>query len=173
MPKLVKGWRNEDIHTQARHYVRTYILLPSGFLGLICVLGGIGTLGYQLVASSTYTVATFMTSSALLLLGAFCGWIQTRYHRYLLATVPDVFAARMRSAVQRSQRKTKTGPTIPAIAHRGRSLVPVAYVLGCGLLLAASGWVIMQGSVDAVPAILMPWAGFYWSKLFFWRGIVT
>jgi hypothetical protein len=24
-----------------------------------------------------------------------------------------------------------------------------------------------------VPAILMPWAGFYWSKLFFWRGIVN
>ena len=39
MPKLVKGWRNEDIHAQARHYVRTYILLPSGFLGLMCVLG--------------------------------------------------------------------------------------------------------------------------------------
>jgi hypothetical protein len=31
----------------------------------------------------------------------------------------------------------------------------------------------MQGAMDAVPAILMPWAGFYWSKLFFWRGIVN
>jgi hypothetical protein len=173
MPKLVKGWRNEDIHVQARHYVRTYILLPSGFLGLICVLGGIGMLGYQLIASNTYTVTTFMTSSALLLVGGLCGWIQTRYHRYLFATVPEVFAARMRSAVQRSQRKTKAGSTIPRIAHRGRSLVPVAYLLGCGVLMAASGWAIMQESMDAVPAILMPWAGFYWSKLFFWRGIVT
>jgi ABC-type Co2+ transport system permease subunit len=52
-------------------------------------------------------------------------------------------------------------------------LIPVAYVLGCGLLLSASGWAIMQGAMDAVPAILMPWAGFYWSKLFFWRGIVN
>ena len=42
MAKLVKEWRNEDIQTQARHYIRTYILLPSGFLGLICMLGGIG-----------------------------------------------------------------------------------------------------------------------------------
>ena len=54
MSKLVKGWRNEDIHAQARHYVRTYILLPSGFLGLMCVLGGIGTLGYQLIAWDLY-----------------------------------------------------------------------------------------------------------------------
>jgi hypothetical protein len=173
MPKLVKGWRNEDIHAQARHYVRTYILLPSGFLGLMCVLGGIGTLGYQLIASTTYTMMTFMTSSALLLLGGLCGWLQTRYHRYLLETVPDVFAARMRSAVQRPHRKAKAGSTIPPIVHRGRSLIPVAYVLGCGLLLSASGWAIMQGAMDAVPAILMPWAGFYWSKLFFWRGIVN
>lgn len=173
MPKLVKGWHSEDIHAQARHYVRTYILLPSGFLGLICVLGGIGTLGYQLIASSTYTVATFMTSSALLLLGGLCGWIQTRYHRYLFETAPEVFAARMRSAVQRSHRKTKAGSTIPPIVHRGRSLVPVAYALGGGLLLSASGWAITQGAMDAVPAILMPWAGFYWSKLFFWRGIVN
>ena len=80
MAKLVKGWRHEDIHAQARHYVRTYILLPSGFLGLVCVLGAIGMLGYQLIASVTYTVTTFMTSSALLFLGGLCGWIQTRYH---------------------------------------------------------------------------------------------
>jgi len=173
MAKLVKGWRNEDIHAQARHYVRTYILLPSGFLGLICVLGGIGTLGYQLMASSTYTLATFMTSTALLLLGGLCGWVQTRYHRYLFETVPEVFAARMRSAVQRSHRKIKAASTIPPIVHRGRSFVPVAYGVGGGLLLSASGWAIMQEVMDAVPAILMPWAGFYWSKLFFWRGIVN
>jgi hypothetical protein len=171
MPKLVRGWRNEDIHSQARHYVRTYILLPSGFLGLICMLGGIGALGYQLFASSTYTWTTFTTSSALLLLGGACGWVQTRYHRYLFETVPEVFAARMRRAVQRTQRKT--GQTIPPIVHRGRSLVPAAYILGCGLLIVASAWAIVQGSMEAVPAVLMPWAGFYWSKLFFWRGIVN
>ena len=94
MAKLVKEWRNEDIQTQARHYIRTYILLPSGFLGLICMLGGIGTLGYQLVTSETYTWTTFTTSSALLVLGGLIGWLQTRYHRYLLETVPSVFAAR-------------------------------------------------------------------------------
>jgi hypothetical protein len=172
MPKLVKEWRSGDIQTQARHYVKTYILLPSGFLGLICMLGGIGTLGYQLVASDTYTVRTFTTSSALLVLGGFCGWLQTRYHRYLFETVPEVFAARMRTAVQRTHRKSKAEPVIPPITHRGRKLVPVAYLAGAGLLVGASLSAVMSGSMEGVPAMLMPWAGFYWSKLFFWRGVV-
>jgi len=169
--KLVKTWRDQDLQTQARHYVRTYILLPSGFLGLVCMLGGIGTLGYQLLASNTYTSSTFTTSSALLFIGALCGWIQTRYHRYLLETVPAVFAARMRSAIQRTQRKPKGAPVIPAIEHPGRKLVPVAYVFGCSLLLACSAWAISYGAMDVLPAMLMPWAGFYWAKLFFWRGV--
>jgi hypothetical protein len=173
MAKLVKEWRSGDIQTQARHYVKTYILLPSGFLGLICMLGGIGTLGYQLIASASYTVTTFTISSSLLALGGFCGWLQTRYHRYLFETVPEVFAARMRTAVQRTHRKAKINPVVPPIEHRGRKLVPLAYVAGAGLLLGTSLWAIMSGAMDGVPAMLMPWAGFYWSKLFFWRGVVT
>ena len=173
MPKLVKEWRSDDIRTQARHYIRTYMLLPSGVLGLVCMLGGFGTLGYQLIASGTYTWKTFNISTALLLLGAGCGWAQTRYHRYLLETVPDVFAARMRTAVQRTQRKAKPDPLVPAIHHRGRKLVPAAYVAGTGLLLGSAWWAIADGSIDPLPAILIPWAGFYWSKLFFWRGVVN
>jgi hypothetical protein len=173
MPKLVKEWRSEDIRTQARHYVRTYVLLPSGFLGLVCMLGGVGTLGYQLVSSGTYTWKTFSVSTALLLLGGLCGWVQTLYHRYLFETVPDVFAARMRTAVQRTQRKSKPDRAVPSIEHRGRKLVPAGYVAGIALLVGASAWAIADGSIDPLPAILMPWAGFYWGKLFFWRGVVS
>ena len=173
MAKLVKEWRTGDIQTQARHYVRTYILLPAGFLGLVCMLGGVGTLGYQLVASGTYTWVTFSTSTALLLLGGTCGWVQTRYQRYLFETVPEVFAARMRTAVQRTQRKAKPEPVVPPIQHRGRKWVPVAYLVGIVLLLGSSLWAVTYGSMDALPAILMPWAGFYWSKLVFWRRVVN
>ena len=173
MPKLVKEWRSEDIRTQARHYIRTYILLPSGFLGLVCMLGGIGTLGYQLAASGTYTWTTFSASTSLLLLGGLCGWLQTRYHRYLFETVPEVFAARMRTAVQRSQRKAKPEPVVPAIHHQGRKLVPAAYRAGAGLLLGSSFWAISYGSMDPLPSVLMPWAGFHWSKLFFWRRVIS
>jgi len=172
MAKLVKEWRSEDIRTQARHYVRTYILLPSGFLGLVCMLGGIGTLGYQLVASGTYTWKTFNVSTALLLFGGLCGWVQTRYHRYLFDTVPGVFAARMRTAVQRTQRKGKAEPVVPSIDHPGRKLVPVGYVTGIALLLGGSWWAVAEGAIDPLPALLMPWAGFYWSKLVFWRRVI-
>ncbi|HLZ33755.1 MAG TPA: hypothetical protein VKP13_07050 [Nitrospira sp.] len=173
MPKLVTVWRDQDIQTQARHYVRSYILFPAGLLGLVCMVGGIGALGYQLIASSTYTWTTFVSSSILLLIGALCGWAQTRYHRYLLAMVPDVFAARMRSAVQRTKKKSKGESSIPAIEHPGRRFVPIAYCVGALLLLGGSAWAIFYGAVDAVPAVLMPWAGFYWGKLFFWRGVVN
>jgi len=173
VPKLVTAWRDQDIQSQARHYVRAYILFPSGILGLVCMLGGLGSLGYQLIASSTYTGTTFMASSGLLLVGALCGFVQTKYHRFLLEEMPSVFAARMRSAVQRTSRKKPKGEVaIPDIQHRGRSLIPVAYLTGVAILLGGSGYAMMHGSMDPIPAILMPWAGFYWGKLFFWRGVI-
>ena len=100
-------------------------------------------------------------------------WLQTRYHRYLFETVPEVFAARMRTAVQRSQRKAKPEPVVPAIHHHGRKLVPAAYLAGAGLLLGSSFWAISYGSMDPLPSVLMPWAGFHWSKLFFWRRVIS
>ncbi len=172
MPKLVTVWREEEIQTQARQYVRSYILFPSGLMGLVCMVGGLGSLAYQLLASSTYTWTTFLTSSGLIVLGACCGWAQTRYHRYLLATVPEVFAARIRSAVTRNQKKKKNESPIPEIQHPGRGFVPMVYAVGSALLMATSAWAMFYGSVDIVPAVLMPWAGFYWGKLFFWRGVV-
>jgi hypothetical protein len=75
--------------------------------------------------------------------------------------------------VRRTQRKPKAAPAIPVIEHPGRKFVPVAYVMGSVLLLAGSGWAISYGSMDPIPAVLMPWAGFYWGKLFFWRGVVS
>jgi hypothetical protein len=41
------------------------------------------------------------------------------------------------------------------------------------VLWGASAVTILYGNVDALPALLMPWAGFYWAKLFFWRGVVS
>lgn len=133
---------------------------------------GLGSLGYQFIGSSKYTGTTFLTSSGLLLLGALGGFAQTKYHRFVLATMPGVFAARMRSAVQRTRKKSKGEASIPDIEHRGRAVVPVAYIAGAGLLVSGSVWAMMYGSMDPLPAIVMPWAGFYWGKLFFWRGII-
>lgn len=172
MPKLVTVLRPEKIQEQARIYVKSYILMPSGVVGLVCMLGGLGSLGYQLLANHTYTWVTFLASSGLIGVGAFCGWAQTRYHRYLLANFPEVYAARMRTAVTRHTKKAKAEPEVPSIDHAGRGFVPVISVAGAALIFGASTAAMLQGDLDPLPAVLMPWAGFYWAKLFGWRGIV-
>jgi hypothetical protein len=173
MPKLVTIWREKDIQEQARHYVRSYILFPAGVVGLVSMIGAIGALGYQFISTDKYTAATFWQSSGLIMVGALCGWLQTRYHRYLLTGFPEVFAARLRTAVRQQGKKTKAEPTPVTIEHPGRKLVPFAYAAGLVLLWGTSAVATMYGNVDLFPALLMPWAGFYWAKLFFWRGVVS
>ncbi len=172
MAKLVTIKRAEDDLHLARAYVKSFILLPSGVLGLVCMIGGLGSLGYQLFTGETYTAATFMQSSGLLLLGGLFGYLQTRYHRYLLKEFPAVLAGRMRAASARTSGKIKKTPAVPSIEHRGRSLVPALYVLGALGLLAASVFTAIRGEVDPLPSVLMPWAGFYWARLFFWRRVL-
>lgn len=173
MAKLVTMWRSEEIQQQARQYIRSYILFPSGLLGLLCMVGGLGGLGYQLIETNTYTWTTFAASSGLLLIGGLCGVAQTLYHRYLLRTVPEVFAARIRAAVRKPGKKAKTDLQTTSINHPGRSLVPMGYLAGVMLLFGSSALALTKGSMEVVPAVLMPWAGFYWGKLFWWRGVVS
>lgn len=172
MPKLVTVLRPEKIQEQARIYVRSYILMPSGVVGLVCMIGGLGSLGYQLLASHTYTSLTFLASSGLLVVGALFGWGQTRYHRYLLAAFPEVYAARMRTAVVQGSKKAKASPEMPEITHAGRGFLPILTVAGVVLIFSASAAAMLQGDLDPFPAVLIPWAGFYWAKLFGWRGII-
>ena len=128
MPKLVTVLRPEKIEEQARYYVRSHILLPAGTIGLFCMVGGVGSLGYQLLVNHTYSWLTFLTSSVLIVVGALCGWAQARYHRYLFATFPEVYAARMRTAVaQRNRKKAKAEP------RRAVDRAPWAWVCHCDL----------------------------------------
>lgn len=172
MPKLVTLYNDDAIKNQARQYVRSYILFPSGLLGLVSMLGAVGGLAYQVFGASSYSATTFLASSGLLILGGLCGWAQTRYHRYLFDTIPQVFAARIRSVVQQSKKRHKIDPQETVIDHPGRVFVPLAYAAGLLALVGSSVWSVMQGAMEVVPAVLMPWAGFYWGKLFFWRGVV-
>jgi hypothetical protein len=174
MPKLVTVLRPEKIEEQARFYVRSHILLPSGTIGLVCLIGGVGSLGYQLLFNHTYSWLTFLTSSILLVIGAVCGWGQSRYHRYLFTTFPEVYAAKMRTAVAQRNRKAKAKAEseVPPIEHPGRVYVTAISVAGALLIFGASAAAIVRGDLDPLPAVLMPWAGFFWAKLFNWRGVV-
>lgn len=172
MPRLVTAHRSEQIIQQAHQYVKTYILLPSGFAGLICLIGGVGGLGYQLMVTANYSWDTFYQSSGLIALGVAIGVAHTRYHQYLLRRFPEVLAARMRLASVKQRAKAKKESQHVTIDHPGRPMIPVAYVAGMSILVGSAMAVFMYGRVSLVPALLMPWAGFYWARLFFWRGVI-
>lgn len=173
MAKLIAVQTPEEVHRQAQEYVKSYILFPSGLVGLICLVGGVGGLGYQLMAADTYTWATFYQSSGLLLLGGVIGLAQTRYQQFLLKAFPDVLAARMRAASMKRGRKKKGHASPPPIMHPGRAFVPVAYATGGTVLVASALAASLYGQVHPLPALLLPWAGFYWARLFFWRKMVS
>jgi hypothetical protein len=172
MPKLVTVRQVEDQTERAKDYVKAYILFPSGILGLISMVGGTGALGYQLVATGSYTWATFWISSVLLLFGGAIGWAQTRYHRYILREHPEVFAFRMKPAVVKRSGRTRKEPTVPHPQAPGSKWVPLGYLAGIGLLTAMSTVAMQAGQVHPMAAYLMPWGGFFWAKLYFWRSVI-
>ena len=78
----------------------------------------------------------------------------------------------MRAHERTGPKKPKKDVAAVLLEHPGRSLVPLGYVLGAGILLGLSGFSIFSGYVDKVAAVMMPWAGFFWAKLFFWRKVL-
>lgn len=171
MPKVITARRNEGEVEKAQEFVRTYILFPSSLLGLISILLGVGGLGYQ-VFLGNYGWNTFTYSSALLVLGVLLGLTQTKYQQYLLREFPGYFAQRMKAYTQRSLRKAKKNAAEISIEHRGRGLVPLWYVLGITLMIAVAGWCVSTGYLTAIAAFALPWAGYFWAKMFFWKGLV-
>jgi hypothetical protein len=174
MPKLVTVLKPEKIDEQARYYVRSHILLPAGTIGLVCMVGGVGALAYQLLANHTYSWVTFLSSSLLIVVGAGYGFAHARYHRYLFKTFPEVYAAKMRTAVAQRNKKTrgKAEAEAPTIEHPGRGFVTAISIAGAVLVFGSSAAAYMYGDLNMLPAALVPWAGFYWAKLFCWRGVV-
>lgn len=172
MPKLVTAKRLQGDIERARAYVRTYILFPSGLLGLIFLVSGTASLGYQMMSFGPYTGETFVESTGLLVLGGILGWLQTRYQRYLLQEHPDHFASRMKSFSSGSRSRSKRDKPDTTTFHPGRQWVPLAYLLGGLTILVASSLSSMFGHVYYVAAYLLPWAGLFCAKMFFWRGVL-
>ncbi len=171
MGKIITVQRKENEAQLAEHYIRTYILFPSGLLGLLAMIIGILALVYQLFIE-TYDAWTFAKSSGLIVAGMLLGWGQTRYHRYLFRTFPEFWASRMRTSRVRGAQRLKKVSTEVKLQHAGRSLVPFAYVVGIGSLLGLSAWSFGSGSLDYMAAFTLPWAGFFWGKLFTWHSII-
>jgi hypothetical protein len=173
VPKLINVQHPQHSTQQAQEYVKTYIVLPSGLLGLICVIGAVGGLGYQWLATDSYTWNTFYQSSGLFMSGVGLGAAQTLYQRYLLREFPEVLAARMKEGLNRQRGKLKKRADATTIEHPGRQFVPLAYLLGMMLLIGSTIAASAYGQVSMIPALLMPWAGFYWARLFLWRRVIN
>lgn len=171
MPKVITARRLDDESDKAQEFVRTYILFPASLLGLITIVVGVIALGVQLW-SGTYGWETFTYSSGLIVSGVLLGLIQTKYQQYLLREFPGYFANRMKAYTQRSIRKAKKAVSDITIEHRGRGLIPLGYLLGIIALLTLSGLAVITGFIEPVAAIVLPWAGYFWAKMFFWKGLV-
>ena len=171
MGKVITAKRKENEAQLAENYIRTYILFPSGLLGLLAMVIGILALVYQLFVE-TYDEWTFVTSSSLMAAGIVLGWGQTRYHRYLFHKFPEFWAGRMRTSSARGTQRLKKVSAEVKLRHAGRSLVPMAYVVGIGCLIGLSAWSFSLGSLDYMAAFALPWAGFFWGKLFTWRRVI-
>ena len=172
VPKLINVHHPQHTIQQAQAYVKTYILLPSSLLGLTCAIGAIGGLGYQWLSTDSYTWDTFSQSSGLFMSGIGLGAAQTLYQRYLLREFPEVLATRMKERLNRQRGKLKKGSDATAIEHPGRQFVPLAYLLGVMILIGGAIATSTYGRVSMIPALLMPWAGFYWARLFLWRRVI-
>ena len=115
---------------------------------------------------------TFLQSSGLLLLGGVLGWVQTTYHRWILTNRPEVFAARMRQPTVSKSGKPKRESAASQEQASGSPSAPGAYMVGLAVLLAGSMVSMIYGAVHPIAACFLPWAGFFWAKLFFWKSML-
>lgn len=172
VPKLINVHQPQQAMQLAQEYVKTYILMPSSLLGLICMVGAIGGLGYQWFSTEGYAFDTFYQSSGLFISGVGLGALQTLYQRHLLREFPEVLAARMKEGLNRQRGTLTKRSEATTIKHPGRQFVPLAYLLGTMALVGGTIAASVYGRVSMVPALLMPWAGFYWARLFLWRRVI-
>lgn len=172
MPKIITPKHRQSESDRAREYVKTHILFPSGLLGLIFMVAGTAALIHQLI-SEGYGWRPFLETSCLLLMGLALGWAQTRYHRYLLREFPAHFAGRMKLFSKAPLKRQKREVLAQELEHPGRALVPWAYFLGILGVLTVSAVTAILGHVYYVAAFFMPWIGFFWAKMFFWRGVLA
>jgi len=171
MGKIITAKRTEGEEERAQQYIRTYILFPSGLMGLLAMVIGVLSLVYQLIIE-TYNEMTFVQSSGLLVVGMILGWGLTQYHKHILRTHPEFFASRMKKMSQSGPPKPKKSTQEVELTHTGRGLVPLWYFLGISLLIGLSIWSMSTDSLDYMASVSLPWAGFFWGKLFSWRKVI-
>lgn len=171
MPKIITAKRRESETDQAREYVKTHVLLPNALIGMVFMVAGVLALIYQFMSES-FGWRPFVETSGLVLTGIVLGWIHTRYQRYLLDRYPGFFAGRLKLFSKGTLKRQKREVLAQPLEHPGRSWVPLAYAVGILALLGASFATATYGHLYFVAAFFMPWLGYFWARMFFWRSVL-
>lgn len=171
MPKIITARRRESEGGQAREYVKTHILLPSALIGMVFMVASVLALIHQFM-SDTFGWRPFVETSGLLFVGMIVGWAHTLYQRFVLRAYPAVFAARMKLFSRTSLKRPKREALAQPVEHPGKNWIPLGYVAGALILLGASFATATYGHLYFVAAFFMPWLGYFWAKMFFWRSVL-
>jgi hypothetical protein len=166
MGRLVTVKKVEAERQKAIQYVKTSILYPSVFIGLVSLILGYGALIY-LLFKGKYFANLVADSLVLLGIGILLGWAQARYHHFLLERYPEYYAERRRRAEQIRTGRLRKIEIAPKPAHRGRWLIPYLYLAASIGLLALV--IYYTPRLNAYSAIFLPLAGLYNARFFFWK----
>lgn len=168
MPKIVTARRLENERDRARRYLKSRLIMPTFPLGAAALVAGYG---YMLLFLNTLTTGILLGSTILLLFGAMWGWCHTRYERYLLSACPEYFARKQKlfDAAKDYKRVSRDLPGHGPL-HPGRQLALAGYAVGVGSMLGMTGYYLDQ--VGVIPALFLPWAGYFNAKMIFFRDLL-
>ena len=83
-----------------------------------------------------------------------------------------MFAARLQQPTVSKSGKPKRESAASQEQASGSPWAPGAYMVGLAILLAGSMLSVLYGVVHPIAACFLPWAGFFWAKLFFWKSVL-
>ena len=166
MGRLVTVKKVEAEQKKAVQYVKASMLYPSVLIGLISLILGYGALIYLLFKGRFF--ANLIADSLVLLgFGILLGWLQYRYHHFLLEHYPEYYAERhRRTELMRSGRLRKIEIASKPV-HRGRWIIPYLYLVAFIGLLALVIYYVPR--LNTLSAVFLPLAGFYNARFFCWK----
>jgi hypothetical protein len=166
MVKVASVRKTENELEKAAAQVKSSIVIPSAFLGLVSILLGYGAVIYLMFKGGDLPV--LITDSFILLFaGIVIGLAQCLYHRFLFDRFPEYYANRRRRAEALRSRNIKKMEIMTKPSHALGWSVPLFYIAGLGGALALI--VFYSARLNPLAAVFLLLAGFYNLRFFFWK----
>jgi hypothetical protein len=166
MVKVASVRKTENEREKAAAQVKSSIVIPSAFLGLVSIILGYGGVIYLMFKGGDLAVL-IPDSFILLLAGIALGLAQSLYHRFLFDRFPEYYANRRRRAEALRSKNVRKMEILSKPSHAGSWLVPVFYLAGLGGAVALI--VFYAARLNPLAAVFLLLAGFYNVRFFFWK----